>query len=793
MTALRFRSPERERLRELNADDSNRALKFCDRSHLSLPLALTAREDLPEPMRERLDCDLDKNAERWRRAQIAYREIASAFESEGLEFLVLKGFSHCPQFARDPRWRTQSDFDLLLPREHLLDAQRIAMNLLYEPIVPHDRHPIDHLPTMIRKTGWQWRGDFFDPEMPLSLELHFRLWDEPTERFGPGSLDELWNRRVSREVDCVRFTGLHCVDALGYACLHALRHLLRGDMRPYHFYELANCLQDRVDDAEFWDSWNDLHGPDFRRLQAICFSLAQRWFDCKLPDAAACEIEALPAPVHRWMAEYAWTPVAGLFRPNKDELWLHWSLMDSRSARFAVLRRRLLPTRVPHAADDVHVPHERQTWQIVARRYSNFLKFGASRLLHHGQALFPTIGSAVRWFGAGLELRTDYWRLFLAEGCFDFGMFVFFFLYNLYLLKIGFNEQFIGLIASISTVGNIAGSLFAVFAIRRYGLRRALIVSFALVAVISALRALITSAPALLGLAALSGLVFSVWPVALAPTVTAVTTEKSRARGFSFICSSGIAIGIFGSAVAGKLPGWISALPFRVSIAMSYRVSLIMGSAIVLLALLPLWRANLNVPEPAPERKFRRPSPVVIRFLIAMLVWNLGTGLFNPFRNVFFAKTIHMAVGAIGYVFSWSQAVQVVAVLLAPLIFRKYGITRGIASMELATAVLLFALAISTGPVAASVTYCGFMAAQYMSEPGMFTLLMDGAAAQERNSASALNFLVSFAGQAVAAGVGGALLARFGYPPVLTSAAIMCALAAFLFALLLKKQGSGSP
>ena len=73
---------------------------------------------------------------------------------------------------------------------------------------------------------------------------------------------------------------------------------------------------------------------------------------------------------------------------------------------------------------------------------------------------------------------------------------------------------------------------------------------------------------------------------------------------------------------------------------------------------------------------FHRPSPLLARFLVAMLIWNLGTGIFNPFRNVFFARQIHLAVEQIGYVFSWSQVAQVGAILLAPPVFRRFGLTR---------------------------------------------------------------------------------------------------------------------
>jgi len=97
----------------------------------------------------------------------------------------------------------------------------------------------------------------------------------------------------------------------------------------------------------------------------------------------------------------------------------------------------------------------------------------------------------------------------------------------------------------------------------------------------------------------------------------------------------------------------------------------------------------------------------------------------------------------------------------------------------------LIGLALSTNAFSAVAAYCAFMAAQYGSEPGTFDFLMDNVAPSERNSASALHFLVAFTGQAVAASVGGVLLSRFGYPPVLTVAAIICILAALLFRLLL--------
>jgi predicted MFS family arabinose efflux permease len=415
-------------------------------------------------------------------------------------------------------------------------------------------------------------------------------------------------------------------------------------------------------------------------------------------------------------------------------------------------------------------------------------RFLAGRAWHHAGALPSLAWSAVRWFGPRFDLGPEFWRLLLAEGLFDFGMFVFVFLYNLYLIQLGFQEDFLGVMSGLTTAASVAGSLLSVIAIRRFGMRATLLASFALCAGICALRAVVTSGLELLALAGIAGLALSVWPVALAPSVAAVANERVRARAFSFICSSGIAIGILGSLAAGRLPEWIVRMHWASPGVAAYRGALLAGCVIVALSLWPLARVRLTGAI-ADRSTLRWPNPAVLRFLIAMAVWNLATGAINPFTNVYFAR-MHVPVQNISYVFSAAQLAQVIAILCAPFFFRKLGTVRAICGMELGTACAMAALALAAGPVAAASAYIGYMTFQYVGEPGMFTLLMDSVDAADRNSASALNFLVMFAGQAIGAAISGSMLARFGYPPVLATAAVICVTAALVFWLLLAKPAA---
>jgi hypothetical protein len=395
MAALQFAAPWRAGLLELSEGGWKKALAFCDCARLTLPLGLTCREQLPEWVKARIDRNLASNLRCWGRIKAAYEEVASAFKAGGLEFVVLKGFSHCPHFVSDPRYRQQGDIDLLLPRDQVFKARDVAVQLGYEPLAGYGNSPIDHLPTMLRKTDWEWRGDYFDPENPLSLELHFRLWDEESECFGPDGLDRFWERRESRELDGLCFTALHSADAAAYAALHLLRHLLRGDLGPYPLYELAWFLDRHADESRLsavassalWSNWREWHDDSLRRLQAICFSLAHRWYGCRMPPAALEEIGRLPPDVTRWLEMHSTSPLAGMFHPNKDELWLHWSLLDSRRDRLRMLRRRLLPRRPPGTAGTMQW---RSRWRYAAH--------AASRVIHHVRTVLPTARSALRWF-----------------------------------------------------------------------------------------------------------------------------------------------------------------------------------------------------------------------------------------------------------------------------------------------------------------------------------------------------------------------------------------------------------
>ena len=394
--ALHFAEPCFDRLRGLTDEESRKLIDFCDRTQLAIPFALRCLDRSPAGVADRFNQKLVNNAERWQRTKLVHREASDAFEAAGLEFVTLKGFTHAPGFVGDPRHRAQYDLDLLFPREKIFAAFEVALGLGYEPFDGGGQKPVDHLPTLIRKTGWEWRGDYFDPELPLALELHFRLWNTGAEGFAVPGLENFWERRERWTVEDMEFTSLAGIDLPGYASAHALRHLLRGDSKPSHIYEIASFVEHNHD-SSFWRTWRELHDEPLRRVEAICFALAREWFGCRLHTIPQEEIARLPKPVRAWLDKYAQAPVVNLFRPTKDELWLHLSLLDPGTSRLAMLRRRLMPLQLSGPVEAAHLPDRAVGWRVRLRRARCYLQFLFARTWHHARALVPTLWSGVAW------------------------------------------------------------------------------------------------------------------------------------------------------------------------------------------------------------------------------------------------------------------------------------------------------------------------------------------------------------------------------------------------------------
>jgi len=415
IAALQLREPDTTPLQRLDDHEWASLLTFCDLAHLTLPLAQLPGSGFPSWVAERLRTNVADNTLRFDRMKATYKEAAESLNKAGVDHIMIKGFTQAPDYVKDPRFRAQSDIDLYCPPEMIESARTALQSIGYKSDERFDYRRADHVPTMVRLGNWQWRGNPFDPEMPLSLELHFCLWNQAVSLFPIPEVDGFWERRTTRIIDGLSFSCLSPVDHLGYLTLHILRNnLLARDWVLHHVRELANFLHSRANDDAFWKIWSDTHSPSLRSFEAIAFYYARAWFGCDLHQLAENEIASLSSMRQRWLHRFTGSTLESMFHQNKDSVWLHLSFLTSPGTKIALLKRVFVPSHISSInSPAVKFENRRSRTSNTTNPYKRYTTYLLSRIVSYTYLNVTTLLRGLRWRLSYHPLVRQFW-IFLA-------------------------------------------------------------------------------------------------------------------------------------------------------------------------------------------------------------------------------------------------------------------------------------------------------------------------------------------------------------------------------------------
>ena len=131
--ALRLKTPQGGKWRELSDADWQDLLSFCTWANLLLCLAQLPNDEFPFLGDRASGKHISDNSLRFERVKGTYLEAARALKSAAIEHVVIKGFAQYPGYVKNPRLRSQGDIDIYCPPDSIHRAMRELESLGYSP------------------------------------------------------------------------------------------------------------------------------------------------------------------------------------------------------------------------------------------------------------------------------------------------------------------------------------------------------------------------------------------------------------------------------------------------------------------------------------------------------------------------------------------------------------------------------------------------------------------------------------------------------------------------------------
>jgi Uncharacterised nucleotidyltransferase len=400
-------SPHQRVLCQASEKQWRQVLALADTAGLTLFLRANLKQrgdfqGLPGSIQQALEQRFQDNVARTEAICQELIQFNRLFQVQNIRYLNLKGQVLYPDFVNERRNRLQYDHDFLIRPEDLERTYALFLSLGYSPLPSSSKLAVGHLPTLVRKTDWKWKGNLFDPEIPRAVELHFQLWDSKFDKISIRSLDDVWRNSEVAAFEAVALPVLSRQHNLLYCVLHSFRHLLRNDLRLSHLYEIGYFLHRRCENASFWPGFlkSLLSCSNSCRVTATMLELARRTFGAE-PEPMTTQFinEHLSPAAALWVEEFGIRESVHCFRRSKSALFLQLDFVEGLVGKSVVIARKLIPRHLPLSSFGVQTPAERR----------NRL-FRSSKWLHDaGQMVRRAFFHAVTL--AGLLLQLPLWTV----------------------------------------------------------------------------------------------------------------------------------------------------------------------------------------------------------------------------------------------------------------------------------------------------------------------------------------------------------------------------------------------
>ena len=364
-------------------------------------------------------------------------------------------------------------------------------------------------------------------------------------------------------------------------------------------------------------------------------------------------------------------------------------------------------------------------------------------------------------------------------------------LFNLYLLRLGYGPEFVGLV-------NGAGMLvFALICLPagtfggRWGNRRMMIVGLSLLVIgcgllpFAELRTGNWQAGWLFITWCFAFIGFAMYFVNTAPFAMKVTHQSERNHVFSVQAALWSLAGFAGSLVGGFLPS-IFAIYLGVSLdqAAPYRYSLLAASLLLIPSVIAIVATREGHAQPQKERQAKEEaSPVrLIAFLtLIRLLVVTGVGTLFTFFNVYMDAGLHISTVHIGMLSAIGRLLSIPTALIVPLLTARWGNGHIAAWASLGTAIGMLPLILISHWSAAGLGFIGVLALTSIRYPAFLVYTMEVVSPARRGTMSGAGEMASGLSFSAMALGGGYIIKSLGYRSFFLTGASLTVIGTLIF------------
>jgi len=375
-------------------------------------------------------------------------------------------------------------------------------------------------------------------------------------------------------------------------------------------------------------------------------------------------------------------------------------------------------------------------------------------------------------------------------------------LMNLYLLRLGYGPEFIGLVNAVALLGWAVACLPAGWAGRRWGSRRSMVAGLAFAMAGYLLVPLCEIIPRgtareawIVASYLMGNVAIALYDVNSQPFLTAVSTPVERDHLFSLQAAIWPLAGFVGSLCGGVLPALFGRLlGTSTDSPAPYRYPLIIAALALLLGVWAIFATRDDRGSAVPDAQAGpAPAPLahalrhVPRFLIpllgfVMLLQGSGEGAARTFFNVYLDSSLHEPTARIGLLMAFGQLVAAPAALLMPVAARFWGHRRVFTWGTVGIAAGLLPLALVANWAVAGLGYMVVIALVSLTRPAISVYLMEIMPPEKRTTMSGVyTMAMGLSWSAVALG-GSRLITSRGYPALFLAGAALTLASAAAFA-----------